>query len=738
MLREKIESFLFKVQGISLKWKLLIPFISLAVIGTTTLLFISFHYQKQLIEKQEIQQALDLFGILNSKITDTEYTALSLASLIANDKEIAKLVSRRAKFELYDYVYPLYQILSSEHGVYQLHFHSMGAWSLLRMNAPQLEGEKISYRASVMDVQRSGTYKTGIEWGLTGLSIRAIVPLFLEEQVVGSLEVGFPLDQRFLARLKGQWKADFAIFQILGPNKVVLISSTSDFPVPKVPDSLDELPVVKVSSAEAANHVLLIGPLKTSSDELVALVCIKVDRQPILKKLKTTRDRTLMVAGLGIFLSCLLTYLVAVAFVRPIKEVVREADEIAEGRRESLLRPRPMDEMGVLTNALNRLLSILLMRKDELERYAKILEYRVLQRTDELIKSEEKYRTLVENLPIVVYRILKDGTVEFVNSYFTEKLGYTIEEAVKDKRFWWEKICGLDIKSYQEILDCCWEKGKELRKERKIKTKDGKELIVVDHIIPVKSNGDIRWIDGFMVDITELKALEAKVKEAEELQALRDISQRFAHEIRNPITAAGGFAKRLYCSLPEDSPYKKPSKIILMEIARLESLLNILLNTIEPIEMKEEPLDIIQILEGLVLKFTQDAKLQYKEVYFKKGASSLKMRGHPQLLEEAFETILNHSLYHMPEGGCLTIEALSEDSVAQITITHPSVGISRQDAAEFFLPRVSPERCPLAYPLPRVRMIIHRHGGKVKIKLHETEQRQLEIMVELPTHKTDE
>lgn len=742
MLRKKIERFLFVIQGISLKWKLLIPFVSLAFIGTTTLLVLSFHYQKQHIERQEIQKAIDLFSIFSSKIREREYTALSLAALIAHDKEIVRLVKEREKYKLYDYALSIYHLLRSERGIYQLHFHSSGAWSLLRMNAPEMESERISYRPSIMEVQRTGIAKGGIEWGLTGLAIRGIAPLWWEEEVVGSLEVGFPLDENFLYGLKEAWKVDFAIFQVLSEDKVSMISATSEFPKPAVLSFLKDAPVVKVSPPEYPQHLLLWGPLKTSSGDLVGLVGIKVSRHQTLEELKKTRDRTILVACLGIILSSLITYLVAVAFVKPIKEVVREADEIAEGKRESLLKLRPMDEMGVLTNALNRLLSILLMRKNELERYAKILEQRVLDRTEDLIKSEEKYRTLVENLPIVVYRILKDGTVEFVNTYFTEKIGYTIEEVIKDKQFWWKNICGMDLKGQEEILKCCWENGKELRKERKIKTKDGKELIFVDHIIPIRSNGDVKWIDGFMVDITELKMLQAKLIEAEELRALRDISQRFAHEIRNPITAAGGFAKRLYFSLPEDSPYKRISEIILKEIARLEAILSILLTTIEPIELKRTSFDIIETIQNVLKEIINTAKEQNKGINFHNSISELHMKGDPFLLKDAIESILNHSLYHMPEGDTLDIEVLLIENSLKITINHQAVGISKQDVTEFFLPRVSPQMCTLAYPLPKAKMVINKHGGKVKARLlkeneiHTSDSKSmpkhLQIVIELP------
>lgn len=49
---------------------------------------------------------------------------------------------------------------------------------------------------------------------------------------------------------------------------------------------------------------------------------------------------------------------------------------------------------------------------------------RLNERTAELIESEEKYRTLVENLPLVVYRMGPDGRILFANHFVEELFGY--------------------------------------------------------------------------------------------------------------------------------------------------------------------------------------------------------------------------------------------------------------------------------------------------------------------------
>jgi PAS domain S-box-containing protein len=741
----KLSNLLFSIQSISLKWKILIPFLLFAFIGTTVLVGLSFYEKRAIIEQREKEQALTLFRIFLSTINETERIAFSLANLIALDKEIGEYIVKHDKESLYELLLPRYQVLRSEHGIYQLHVHSQGAWSFLRVHSPLMPGERISYRTSVMEVQRTGISKSGLEWGLTGLSIRSVVPVWYGEDIIGSLEVGFPLDKRFLLKLKETWGVDFGLYQIKTQNELVFMASTSNKEETSILKHTHDTPEIIISPPELPHSLVLYGGLKDSEGNPIAVVEIIIDRTQIIKEIQRTRNKVIAVAIIGILVSSLLTHLVAIMIVKPIKEVVSEADQIAEGKKESLLKQRPMDEMGVLTNALNRLLSILLLRKNELERYAKLLERKVFDRTEDLIRSEEKYRTLVENLPLIVYRLLKDGTVEFVNSYFSEKLGYSIEEVVKDKQFWWRNICGSDPKEHAEILSCCWENALQMRKERKIRNKKGDELIFMDHIIPIKSNGEVHWIDGFMVDITELKALEAKLLEAEELRTLREISQRFAHEIRNPITAAGGFARRLYQGLPEDSPYKRAAEIILKEIERLESVVNILLMTIEPMEIEKEPIEIYQYTKELIEKLMEDDSYKDKYVELHGDKEGLYVEADKVLLKQALEAILCHSLHHMPSKEKMDIHLKKTDHTIMIHITHPCTGISKQDVSEFFLPRVSPYKCAAAYPLPKARIVINKHGGKVWARLFESPTeisrteidqqkaiKRLELVLELP------
>ena len=730
-----LSEILHRIRGISLIWKLLIPFAFFSFAGTTILVYIGLTSQQDIIKNEEKAGLLNYYKLFQTHIDTTGEKALALSTMIANDGNVKNMMAAGDRDGLKRYLLPVFQKLQNDFGIRQFHLHQPPGKSFLRLHLPDKFGELLAYRRTILDSMRTRKGISGLEWGVSGLGIRGVAPIIKDDTLVGSLEIGYPFGPTILNELKNHWGPDFTVFEKRDDNEYSLLATTHSRGYNHLsPEFLEDYkepePLILIAPGDNPDRAILLGPLRDYRGDFVGLVQVDVNRSAISERLAMTRRLMVIVGISGIVISFFLVWVVAILFTKPIEEIVKEAREIAEGERETHLDPRPDDEIGKLTDSLNTMLDSLMERRRQVEEYARTLEKKVEDRTEDLVSSEEKYRTLVENLPLIVYRLLEDGSTEFVNPYFSEKLGYTAEEAVGNKNFWLEKICGAPRDQMDEMLEECLKENLNVRKERVVKSKSGETFTFIDHAIPRTDNKKGgKAIEGIMVDITELKELQEKSVRTEEIRLLGEISARFAHEIRNPLATAGGFARRLKDSLPEDTKDHEFAQIIVEEVARLESLLKIILSSLEQV-----PLCISEVaLNGLLEKFLEDNEdyISAKKIRVEALLSSSipPIQGDEDQLIRALENLLRCSILSIPEGDTLFVQTFAEHEKVFIVIRHKAEKLGDEDVEQFFFPRLTAECDTAVQGLPLSKIIIHRHGGKIDAF---REQNDLVLKIELP------
>ena len=135
-----------------------------------------------------------------------------------------------------------------------------------------------------------------------------------------------------------------------------------------------------------------------------------------------------------------------------------------------------------------------------------------------LRESEQKYRSLTENLVECIYRADPETFVTLYINHAVENLyGYSVDEWLKDPSLW-ENAIHPDYRErvFANFLEA-QRTGKSMKMEYRIIRKDGELRWVEDHSSWTKnSQGKLTSLNGIMYNITKRKQAEETLRESEE------------------------------------------------------------------------------------------------------------------------------------------------------------------------------------------------------------------------------
>ena len=145
------------------------------------------------------------------------------------------------------------------------------------------------------------------------------------------------------------------------------------------------------------------------------------------------------------------------------------------------------------------------------------------QAEENLRKNEEGYRSLISNIPDLVWTADEKFRIAFVGSNAESVLGYTQEEIYQRGSWmaWFERVHPDDVNKAKAAFKALVEQGKQYDIEYRFKRKDGRWVWLLDRSLGTYERGGGQYADGLFSDITERKQAEEKIhKFQQRLQSL--------------------------------------------------------------------------------------------------------------------------------------------------------------------------------------------------------------------------
>jgi PAS domain S-box-containing protein len=144
--------------------------------------------------------------------------------------------------------------------------------------------------------------------------------------------------------------------------------------------------------------------------------------------------------------------------------------------------------------------------------------WRERQQLKTIQRSEQRFRSLLVNIPGVVFTVFADGTTQFVDEKIKELTGYA-PEAFDAEPDLWSSLCGDETGSLAaDLLNSASEQGSSLVREYLIRNRDGKNRwLQVRGQAVFDDDNNIDHISGILLDITPQKRLEKRTSSLNQL-----------------------------------------------------------------------------------------------------------------------------------------------------------------------------------------------------------------------------
>ena len=345
-----------------------------------------------------------------------------------------------------------------------------------------------------------------------------------------------------------------------------------------------------------------------------------------------------------------------------------------------------------------------------------------------LRESEERFRTLADSMPQMVYVTRADGATVYVNAQWHAYTGFEhVDLAVLEAVVHPEDLAGI-VGAWPANGATGETHSRECRMRR---ASDGAYRWFLTRLRPVRDpSGQVGLWYGTSTDIHDMKiASEAIARAKEEAEAASLAKDNFlatlSHELRTPLAPALA-ALSLWDGHPSVQPQELRDDLTMvarnlaLEARLIDDLLDLTGIARGKLALVLESVDVCKLVEAVVAMYRGEAQAKGVRLVLQADTHGCRIPADPGRMQQVLWNLLMNAVKFTPPGGRVEVTGRSlADTHVEIEVADTGAGMPADTLARVFRPfeqgsRDSTRRhAGLGLGLSISRALVEAHGGTI-------------------------
>jgi PAS domain S-box-containing protein len=332
----------------------------------------------------------------------------------------------------------------------------------------------------------------------------------------------------------------------------------------------------------------------------------------------------------------------------------------------------------------------------------------------EALDFEARFRDeVIENLPLGVVALDARGHLLTWNRAAEEITGLARADAragpvrrLLSPQGWHDSL----VKSLEEGVT-------QIRVAREVVRPDGTAVPIELSTAPIRDvEGRIRGAVATLIDVSDLRSMEERIRQLDRLAALGRFASSVAHEIRNPLTGIATGVQYLSRGFPEGDERQESVSFILREVVRLNTIIQDLFTASRPRTLAIERVRVADVVDRAARGAGPAAEHAGVTIRLEGADTWPTVSADADQLQQVILNLLQNAVQATLTGGAVTVSAAEEAEHVAIVVEDTGAGIAPEHLPRIFDPFYTTRAKGTGLGLFVAHGIVQRHRGTIEVE----------------------